>query len=104
MSASECRAISDMLDVEVFQSKIAGFNQTGSVMAANDSGAVIHPEADEEDMKVFAGILGVKVEQCSVNNGIPYVSSGILANNNAVLVGSMTTGPEIVMLTRAFLN
>ena len=55
-------------------------------------------------MKTFANVLGVKVEQSSINNGIPYVASGILANNHGIVVGSLTTGPEIMMLTRAFLN
>jgi translation initiation factor 6 len=104
LSKDDCNTISDVLDVEVIQRKIAGFNQTGVVMTANNSGAAIHPEADEEDIKVFANLLGVKVEPSSINNGIPYVSSGILANNNCIVVGSLTTGPEIMMLTRAFLN
>ena len=73
-------------------------------MVANNSGAVIHPEADEEDMKMFANVLGVHIEHSTINGGVPYVESGILANNKAVVVGSMTTGPEIMMLTRAFLN
>ena len=98
------RQLEIVLGVEIIQKKIAGFNQTGSVMVANNSGAAIHPEADEEDMKTFANLLGVKIEQSSINNGIPYVSSGILANNHSIVVGSLTTGPEIMMLTRAFLN
>ena len=73
-------------------------------MIANNSGAVIHPETDEEDMKNFGNLLGVKIEQSSINGGIPYVSSGILANNHNLVIGSLTTGPEIMMLTRAFLN
>ena len=96
--------IKDILGVEIIQKRIAGHNQVGSVMVANNSGAAIHPEADEEDMKQFANVLGIKVEHSSINNGIPYVSSGILANNNTIVVGSLTTGPEIMMLTRAFLN
>ncbi|MDH3765157.1 MAG: translation initiation factor IF-6 [Nitrosopumilus sp.] len=104
LSESDCQTIRDVLGVEVIQKKIAGFNQVGSVMVANNSGAAIHPEANEEDMKQFANLLGVKIEQSSINNGIPYVSSGILANNHALVVGSLTTGPEIMMLTRAFLN
>ncbi|QDI88702.1 translation initiation factor IF-6 [Candidatus Nitrosopumilus sp. SW] len=104
LSKEDCQTISDVLGVETIQKKIAGFNQTGVVMVANNSGAAIHPEADEEDMKIFSNLLGVKIEQSSINNGIPYVSSGILANNNCIVVGSLTTGPEIMMLTRAFLN
>ena len=104
LSKEDIATIKDVLGVEVIQQRIAGFNQTGAVMVANNSGAVIHPEADEEDMKKFANILGVKIEHCTVNNGIPYVASGILANNNCIVVGSMTSGPEIMMMTRAFLN
>jgi len=48
--------------------------------------------------------MGVRVEQTTINNGVPYVMSGILVNNHTVVVGSMTSGPEIMMLTRAFLN
>ena len=104
LSREDVATIQDVLGVEVIQRRIAGFNQTGSVMVANDSGAVIHPETDEEDMKEFANFMGVKVEHSTINNGIPYVSSGILANNNSIVVGTLTTGPEIMMLTRAFLN
>ena len=104
LSKEDVVKIKDILDVEVIQKRIAGFNQTGAVMIANGSGAVIHPEADEEDMKKFSNVLGVKIEHCTVNNGIPYVASGILANNNCIVVGTMTSGPEIMMMTRAFLN
>jgi len=104
LSKEDVSTIKEVLGVEVIQKRIAGFNQTGAVMVANNSGAVIHPEADEEDMKKFSNILGVKIEHCTVNNGIPYVTSGILANNNCIVVGTMTSGPEIMMMTRAFLN
>lgn len=104
LSKDDCRAVSQVLGVEVYQKRIAGFYQTGAVLAANNGGAAIHPEADDEDMKVFANVLGTKIEHSTINNGIPYVSSGVLANNNNVVVGSLTTGPEIMMLTRAFLN
>ncbi|MGH1568916.1 MAG: translation initiation factor IF-6 [Nitrosopumilus sp.] len=104
LSKQDCQTISDVLGVEVIQKKIAGFNQTGVVIVTNNSGAAIHPEADEEDMKTISNVLGVKIEPSSINSGIPYVSSGILVNDHCVVVGSLTSGPEIMMLTRAFLN
>jgi translation initiation factor 6 len=104
LSKSDVETIKQILDVEVVQKRISGLNQVGAMMVANNSGAVIHPEADEEDMKMFANVLGVHIEHSTINGGVPYVESGILANNKAVVVGSLTTGPEIMMLTRAFLN
>jgi len=104
LTREDCRTVSDVLGVEAIQGKVAGLYQTGSTMVANNTGAIAHPQAGRAEMDVFADVLGVRVEQGSINNGIPYVSSGILANNNAVVVGSLTTGPEIMTLTRAFLN
>ncbi len=104
LSSQDCQMVSDVLGVEVIQRKISGFNQTGIVLVANNTGAAIHPKADEEEMDTIAGVLGVKIEPSSINNGVPYVSSGILVNNHSLVVGSLTSGSEIMMLTRAFLN
>ena len=98
------KEIEDVLDIEVIQKRIAGFHQVGAVMKANNLGGVIHPETDEEDVKNFSNILGVNIEPTTINGGIPFISSGILANSNAVVVGNLTNGPEIMMLTRAFTN
>ena len=98
------KQIRDVLDVEVLQKRVAGFHQAGVMVRANSHGGVIHPETDERDIKTFENILGVGLEPATINGGIPYVASGILVNNNAVVVGNMTSGPEIMMLTRAFFN
>jgi len=98
------KEIEDVLDIEVIQKRVAGFHQVGAVMKANNLGGIIHPEADEEDIKNFSNILGVNIEPATINGGIPYVSSGILANSNAVVVGNLTSGPEIMTLTQAFTN
>ena len=98
------KEIEDVLDIEVIQKRVAGYDQVGAVMEANNLGGVIHPEADEEDIKNFSNILGVNIEPTTINGGIPFVSSGMLANSHAVVVGNLTNGPEIMMLTRAFTN
>ena len=96
------KEIEDVLDIEVMQKKVAGYYQVGAVMQANNLGGVIHPEADEEDIKKFSNILGINIERSTINGGTPFVSSGMLVNNNAIVVGNLTNGPEIMMLTRAF--
>ena len=98
------KEIEDALDIEVLQKKIAGFYQVGAVMSATSNGGIIHPLTDEDDVNAFSNILGVDVEPATINGGVPFVSSGILANDNAVVVGTLTNGPEIMMLTRAFIN
>ena len=55
-------------------------------------------------MKLISDVLGVKVEPATINGGLPYLSSGILVNNKSMVVGTLTNGPEIMMLTRAFTN
>ena len=98
----EVRKIADALDIEIIQKKIAGYNQVGAMMTVTSHGGIIHPETDEGDVKKISDVLGVNLEPATINGGIPFVSSGILANNKGIVVGSFTNGPEIMMLTRAF--
>lgn len=98
------KSIQDTLGVEIIQRKVAGYHQAGVMICANNTGGIIHPETDDDDIKVIADVLKVKLEPATINGGIPYISSGILANNKAVVVGNLTNGPEIMMLTRAFTN
>ena len=73
-------------------------------MAVSSTGGIVHPETDDEDIKVIKNILGVNIEPATINGGTPFLSSGILANGKCAVVGSLTNGPEIMMLTRAFIN
>ena len=104
LSKEHCKIISDVMGVEVLQKKIAGSHLSGVSLKVNNTGGVIHPEAEEKDIKIIEDLLSVNIEQTSINGGIPYVTSGILANNHCIIVGSMTSGSEIINLTRAFLN
>jgi len=103
-SKEDQKKIQDVLDIEVIQKRIAGFHQTGVVIVTNSQGGIIHPETDDDDIKLVSNVLGTKMEPATINGGIPYVSSGVLVNNKAAVVGNLTSGPEIMMLTRAFSN
>ena len=97
----ELQKIKDVLGVEVLQQKIAGYHQTGAMMVVNLTGGIIHPETEEDDVKVFEEFFKIKIEPATINGGIPFVASGILLNNFSAVVGTLTNGPEIMMITRA---
>jgi translation initiation factor 6 len=94
--------VQDVLGVPVNSMTVGGFIQTGSMIVATNTGAAIHPKATEDEIKVISESLQVEVEPVTVNGGIPFLSSGIIANSKSVIVGSLTSGPELVMLSRAF--
>jgi translation initiation factor 6 len=94
--------IQDVLGVPVASMTVGGFIQVGSMVVATDTGAAVHPKATEEEIKVISETLQVQVEPLTVNGGIPFLSSGIIANSKSVIVGGLTSGPELIMLSRAF--
>ncbi len=98
----QAEQVSDVLDVEVIQKRIAGYDQIGAMMTATSHGGIIHPETDDADVRKISDVLGINMEPATINGGIPFVASGVLANNKSMVVGSFTSGPEIMMLTRAF--
>ena len=54
------KKISDVLDIEVIQKKIAGYYQVGAMMVATSQGGIVHPETDEEDIRKISSVLGIK--------------------------------------------
>jgi translation initiation factor 6 len=96
------KQIRDILGINVHTMSIADFNQTGSMVVSNNHGAGIHPKASEKEIETVSSILKVDVEPLTINGGIPYLSSGIICNSKSLVVGSITTGPELIMLSRGF--
>lgn len=96
------KKVEDTLGIEIVQRKIAKYHQAGAMAVATSRGGIVHPDTEEKDIKIMSEVLGVELEAATINGGLPYVASGILANNKSLVVGTLTNGPELVMLTRAF--
>ncbi|HYY40345.1 MAG TPA: translation initiation factor IF-6 [Nitrososphaera sp.] len=94
--------VQDVLGVQSNSMTVGGFVQTGAMVVATNGGAGIHPKATEDEVKKISEILQVPAEPVTVNGGVPFLSSGIVANRKSVVVGNLTSGPELIMLTRIF--
>ena len=102
--ALDARAVSqvkDVLGTEVERAPIGEYHQVGSFVVATNSGAAVYPGLDDKEVARLGALLGVEAYPTSVNSGVPYVASGLVANSRNAIAGSQTTGPELVFITRA---
>ncbi|MGI0025295.1 MAG: translation initiation factor IF-6, partial [Nitrososphaera sp.] len=81
------KQIQDVLGVPVHSMTIGTFVQAGSMIVATNGGAGVHPKASEEEVETIAEMLQVPAEPVTVNGGVPFLSSGIISNTKAVVVG-----------------
>ncbi|HUH99887.1 MAG TPA: translation initiation factor IF-6 [Nitrososphaerales archaeon] len=89
------------LGVKAHTMTIGDFSQVGAMIVATNSGAAVSPRASEEEGEAIGRILKVDVSASSVNGGIPFPASGVVANAKDAVAGNLTSGPELVFLTRA---
>ena len=99
--ASEIKQISETLGVEALPTEIAGLPYVGSLATATNKGVLAHPLLKDEERKILENVFKVPVDVGTVNCGVPYVGTGLLANSHAAVAGSMTTGPEMFIIGSA---
>ncbi len=102
LSTPQIKLIGDLLDVPVERMNIAGYNTIGAVIFSTNIGALVHPLASEKEVKQIASILKTDVTPCTVNGGVPFISSGVLGNSKGLVVGTLTNGTELMNISTAF--
>ncbi len=95
------KQIAETLGVEVLQTEIAGLPYVGSLAVATSKGVLAHPLLKEEERKVLEQAFKVPIDVGTINCGVPYVGTGLIANSHAAVAGSMTTGPEMFIIGNA---
>ena len=93
--------VGDVLDVTVETMTIASHVQVGSMIVATNQGAIIHPSSSEGEVSQVSRALKVDTEPATINRGIPIIASGLVANSRNAVAGNLTTGIEIVMMSRS---
>ena len=82
---------------------IAGSDLAASCLFASNKGFLAHIDTSEKDLAGLEEMLGVSGDCGTVNFSDPFVRSGIIGNKNGILVGSLTSGPELNRIDDIFL-
>ncbi len=101
-SDAEAKQIKEALEVdEVKKGRIAHVSVVGSVGVITDKGGIVHIDATDDEIKELSKLFKTNIDIGTVNFGSAFVRSGLVANNKGILVGSSTTGPEILRIQKA---
>jgi translation initiation factor 6 len=87
--------LSDVFKVPAISTTIAGQEILGSLAAANNKGAILHPDVTVSEVEIIKEILDVDVMVGTVGYGSPFVGAGIAVTDNGAIVSPDTTGPEL---------
>jgi translation initiation factor 6 len=101
LKEADLKKISDTLGVEVVCGEIAGLPYVGSIATATNKGVLAHPLLKEDEQKVLKDVFKVPVDVGTINCGVPYVATGLVANSHGAIAGYMTTGPELFIIGQA---
>jgi translation initiation factor 6 len=93
--------VRDILGAEPLRMAFHEYAQVGAMMTATNKGAAVYPKLSEEEVAMISNVLQAEAYPTSVNGGVPFVSAGLVANSANAIVGNLTTGPELMFLTRA---
>ncbi len=93
--------IRDVLDVEVEERMIAGIGTVGSIIVVTNKGGLVHPDATDDEIEFLSSFFGVPFLTGTVNFGVSFVRTGLVANTKGALVGGETRGPEIARIQMA---
>ena len=95
------KKVREVLGTEVDRRSIAGIPTVGSVATITNRGGLVHPDATDEELEFLSNFFSVPVDVGTVNFGIGFIRSGLVANRHGALVGEKTTGPEMLRITQA---
>jgi translation initiation factor 6 len=99
-SESLARAVAETLNVDIITATIGGLPYVGSLAVATNKGVLAHHAITDRERAIIGKALKVPVEAGTINGGVPYIRAGLLANTKGAVVGPLTSGPELMAITR----
>ncbi|MBI3412927.1 MAG: translation initiation factor IF-6 [Candidatus Aenigmarchaeota archaeon] len=94
-------AIEECLGVEALKTRIANTPLVGSGCLANNSGALLHRDVEENEKVIIEKALKVKSMTGTLGLGSPWVGATAVCTGNGMVTGQKTTVHEIVRADEA---
>jgi translation initiation factor 6 len=94
-------AVSVDLGAMPLQCNVATLGFVGALGIATNKGVILSPGTIKEEQSQVESALRVEAQLSTINGGVPFVRSGILANSKGAVVGPLTRGAELMQISRA---
>ncbi len=91
----------ERLGVEVVRGTVGGIKTVGMAAVVTNRGGLIHPNANDWEVKRLEKVLNIETERGTVNFGQDMVGAGVAANSKGYVVGDDTTGYELGIVEQA---
>jgi translation initiation factor 6 len=101
LSPETIKSVADVLDLEVAPGNLCLAPYVGSLAVVNNQGGLVTPYARDEEIKGMEELLGVEVMRGTINSGISFIASGLLANDRGAIAGKITDGIELMRISQA---
>ncbi len=89
------KKISEALGIKAIQLDLMGSNVPGSIGVLTNKGAIFGSNLSDDEIKKIEKLTGFEIGLGSINMGSPLMHSGVMANSNGFLIGSLSSGYEI---------
>lgn len=87
--------ISKFFEKPVEKASLANVNAVSSLVVQNKNGVLASSELSKEEVELIQKALQKDVTTGTINMGSQYIKSGVICNDQGLIVGSTSGGPEI---------
>ena len=101
LSDESMNAIKECCNVPVYRGTIGALPTVGMAAVVTNKGLLCHPKVNPEEKRILEDIFDVEVMIGTVNHGVPFIGSGLVANSKGALIGNLTTGIEMGRIEEA---
>jgi len=93
--------IEKTLKIEIIPKEFIGIETVGMLGCFSSTGALVHPELNEEDRDIMKDIIGIEIRDGTVAFGMPLIGAGLVCNSKGGVCGTNSTGIELGQIEEA---